>query len=316
MSKFKSLEYIYEVSTRAKHSEKDTTRTWKQLTTAKDDLKNKRSIWSTTATKAEQARNAVNPKDYIEAIPSAEHRAEYLMDPTHTPDGYDDYVKKEKEIQKKNLKKARRETYNDVLGSTQRDYAKAKRTLRDVESMLKSAERIENPKPPRTLSDEYSQMYDGGSEFKDSHGNISPMDSEYTVYKEFSKEGKDLYSKIREFGNKGKRLEDITNKTIEGIKSPELAKVMKLAISMGYELSDTLYFVLDEMNPKLATAVSKYSGHDLSHREYMRSDHPYYTNIYNQYLRKYGSDPVKAKEMLKLFRKHAQHQSKMYGDNR
>jgi len=61
----------------------------------------------------------------------------------------------------------------------------------------------------------------------------------------------------------------------------------------------------------LAKQVNDYDGYSMEHDDYMKASHPYYKKIRNQYLNKYDGDEVKADRMLKLFRKHKQHESKM-----
>ena len=316
MNKFKSLEMLYEEQKRNKYTYKKSTINERELLKAITDLDKKKKLYQDTEIKAENARTSVKKSDFIKnKIFTNAKREKYLRIPSHTPEGYDEYVNGEKQAQKKAFSKARHDSFIKALGSTRRDYKKAQRTVERLKAMLKSATSNERPKAPPTLRDKYANMVAGKEGFKSNHGSVHPMDHNHATFNKFSNLGKQLYYKIQKLGNQGKAFEpyeDINDDEIfKSISGEELANVMRLALDMGYELSNNLYFKLEELSPTLAQAVSNYEGHELSHGNAMRSDHPYYRHIKNQYMNQYNGDEDKSQRMTKMFRKQTQSNSKM-----
>lgn len=222
-----------------------------------------------------------------------------------------DNKKAESEILKLNVADFKNESdYNKAVNDitkkytekSKKDLIQIQREFDDILAKYNTAKNLEIPRPTPTLSEEYEE--NGG--FNSSHGQIHPMHFLYKKYKPLSNIAKTLYEEIRRRGNSGEILKFDNKQSsliLKGIKANELSVVMKLAISMGYKLDDTLFFLLGELSPRLANEVDAYDGANIQHKGSIRFDHPYYTNIYNQYLNKYEGNEEKAKNMTLLYRK-------------
>jgi hypothetical protein len=190
-------------------------------------------------------------------------------------------------------------------------YKQAEKHLADVKAKYKTSRNLEVPKASPTLSDDYSSMEKGESEFKPTHGKVTPMDHNYSSYNKLSRLGKELYDTIRDRGNKGKVFEIMKDEMIlfQDLPPKELSAIMKLAMDHGYKLDNNVFYWLDDISPSLAKQVDKYDGEGMTHKDIMNASHAFYKKIQNQYLIKYDGDEKKAKEMTKLYRKKKQSES-------
>ena len=316
MSRISKLESIYEA--RKPYTYKGSTINAKELDNAVADLRDKKEIYLNAELAAEDARNGISKSSFVNDEDFTDiDRSVFISDPNNTEDDYINYVKDGKREQKREYAKARHLAYRGIIGDTKREYASAKRLVDKLQSMLTTSYRQETPSSPPTLSDQYASMIEGGNTFKSNHGSISHMDHNSEEFTKMSKVAQELYYKIRTLGNQGKEYEpyendpnDEDNHIFKNISGRDLTKVMKLALDMGYNLSDTLHWKLYEKNPKLEITLANYEGVSLTHANYMKADHPYYKHIKKQYLNKYNGDEERATKMTKLFRKEAQQRSK------
>jgi len=205
--------------------------------------------------------------------------------------------------------------YNRETSEERAEVKRLERSLNDALARYRTATNLENPSHPPTLSDEYEMMKRGEHRLTDNYGMITPMDHNYDIYKKLSPVAKVLYQDIREAGNKGEVIDFYQDKSIyqdyKGIRAKDLATVMKLALDYGYELSDQLYYSLEELSPQLAKHVNNYDGFEMSHKDNMRASHAHFQKIKNQFLIKYDGDEAKANRMTKLYRKRKQADSKL-----
>lgn len=190
-------------------------------------------------------------------------------------------------------------------------YKQAEKKLEDLKAKYKTSRNLEVPKASPTLSDEYSSMEQGESEFKPTHGKVTPMDHNYSSYNKLSRLGKELYDTIRNRGNKGEVFQIMRDEMMlfQDLPPKELSAIMKLAMDHGYKLDNNVFYWLDDISPSLAKQVDKYDGEGMTHKDIMNASHAFYKKIYNQYMIKYDSDEKKAKDMTKLYRKKKQSES-------